>query len=71
MNAYSEVWRASTPDKKFTAKVVDGCGLNDKQFKVGCENLFVTKKLLASLNPTAKGEISDLKWNFKKLKTIF
>ncbi|KAH9458599.1 hypothetical protein MJO28_005654 [Puccinia striiformis f. sp. tritici] len=66
-----EVWRASTPDKKITAKVVDGCGLKAKAFKVGCENLFLTKKLLTTLDPAAVGEISDLKWQFKKLKTIF
>ncbi|KAI9620676.1 hypothetical protein KEM48_008025 [Puccinia striiformis f. sp. tritici PST-130] len=60
-----EVWRASTPDKKITAKVVDGCGLKAKAFKVGCENLFLTKKLLTTLDPAAVGEISDLKWQFE------
>jgi len=66
-----EVWRAAAPDKKITAKVLDGCGLNAKAFKVGCENLFLTKKLLAALDPKATGEISDLNWSFKKLNTIF
>ncbi|PLW14720.1 hypothetical protein PCANC_08815 [Puccinia coronata f. sp. avenae] len=58
-----EVWKAATPDKKITARVLDGCGLNAKAFKVGCENLFLTKKLLEVLDPKATGEISDLKWN--------
>ncbi|KAA1119511.1 hypothetical protein PGT21_027699 [Puccinia graminis f. sp. tritici] len=70
-NREVEIWKSSTPDKKITAKVIDGCGLNAKSFKVGCENLFLTKKLLSTLDPQAEGEISDLKWNFKKLKTIF
>ncbi|KNZ48053.1 uncharacterized protein VP01_593g2 [Puccinia sorghi] len=66
-----EVWRAATPEKKITAKVLDGCGLNAKAFKVGCENLFLTKKLLTALDPTANGELCDLKWSFKKPNTIF
>ncbi|OAV96035.1 hypothetical protein PTTG_02291 [Puccinia triticina 1-1 BBBD Race 1] len=70
-NREVEIWKSATPDKKITAKVIDGCGLEAKSFKVGCENLFLTKKLLSALDPKAEGEISDLKWNFKKLKTIF